>query len=413
VKFIFATTEYHKLPDTILSRCQQYDFRMIPTRELHAHLRDVATKESIKISDAALDKIARAAEGSARDALSLFDQVLSFSGQEVRDEDLQALLGLVDRELLIGASRAVAASDGKAVFELIERLADYGADTRNFLRELLLHFRELMLLKLAPGSKTLLAGVVPEERARLEEVAALYSEEDLLRAFETLAKAEIDIRAAADPRVTLEFALLKLAQLRKLLPFAELAARVERLAGGGSERPSVAPPPTPRPVAVAAPRPSPPAPPPLEMPARKPAPPEPAPVAVAAAVAPPPAPTAPVPSDDSDLLARLRELTDKRPSLREPLRGAELRLDGDTAILTVVADYVAFAEAHADDYRGLAETAVGRKLKLQIGGSAGAPAASGPVETKKDRLMQEASREPAVQDMLDLFGGKVVDVREG
>src|SRR6185503_6091694 len=106
---------------------------------------------------------------------------------------------------------------------------------------------------------------------RLEEVAALYSEEDLLRAFETLAKAEIDIRAAADPRVTLEFALLKLAQLRKLLPFAELAARVERLAGGGSERSSVAPPPAPRPVAVVAPRPGPPAAPPLELPARKPA----------------------------------------------------------------------------------------------------------------------------------------------
>ena len=384
VKFIFATTEYHKLPDTILSRCQQYDFRMIPTRELHAHLRDVATKEQIKISDPALDKIARAAEGSARDALSLFDQVLSFSGQEVRDEDLQALLGLVDRELLLAASRAVAASDGKAVFELVEKLAEYGADTRNFLRELLLHFRELMLLKLAPGSPTLLAGVVPEERARLEEVAALYSEEDLLRAFEALSKAEIDIRAAADPRVTLEFALLKLAQLRKLMPFAELLARVERLAGGAPERS----------VPVPARAVSAPLVPPLERPARKPAAPE------------PPAAS----SGESDLLARMRELTDKRPSLREPLRGAELRLEGEIAVLTVSADYAAFAEAHADDYRELAQGALGRKLKLEIG-RAGAPAPS--VDAKKDRLMKEASREPAVQDVLELFGGKVVDVREG
>ena len=93
VKFIFATTEYHKLPDTILSRCQQYDFRMIPAREIQAHLREVADGEAIKVSDDALARIARAAEGSARDALSLFDQVLSFSGAEVRDEDISVLLG--------------------------------------------------------------------------------------------------------------------------------------------------------------------------------------------------------------------------------------------------------------------------------------------------------------------------------
>src|SRR6185436_13059916 len=85
VKFIFATTEYHKLPDTILSRCQQYDFRLIPARELVAHLRGVASGEGITVSDDALGRIARSAEGSARDALSLFDQVLSFSGQEVKD----------------------------------------------------------------------------------------------------------------------------------------------------------------------------------------------------------------------------------------------------------------------------------------------------------------------------------------
>ncbi len=107
VKFIFATTEYHKIPDTILSRCQQYDFRMIPARELQAHLRTVAAGEKIKVSEEALARIARAAEGSVRDALCLFDQVLSFSGAEVKDEDVSALLGLIDRELLLRASRAV------------------------------------------------------------------------------------------------------------------------------------------------------------------------------------------------------------------------------------------------------------------------------------------------------------------
>ncbi len=386
VKFIFATTEYHKLPDTILSRCQQYDFRMIPAAELHAHLKQVARDEGIKVSDAALDKIARAADGSVRDALSLFDQVLSFSGQEVKDEDLQALLGLIDRELLLQASQAVAEGDSLALFELVERLADYGADYRNFARELLLHFRELLLLKLAPGASPLLAGVVPEERGRLAELAARFSEEDLLRGFEVLQKVEVDLRQTQDQRVTLEFALLKLAQLRKLMPFTELVARVERLASGVGPAPRVeAPRPQPRAEAR-------PAEPPL------------------ASVAPP--------SADGGILAALIALTDKRPSLREPLRGASARLEGDALVLELLADYKPLAELHADEYRELLPKAAGRPLKLRLEGRSSAPppeAAAQPApvaEDKKRRLLEAATREPAVQEVLELFNGKVVDVRE-
>src|SRR5688500_2559916 len=159
VKFVFATTEYHKIPDTILSRCQQYDFRMIPAKELVAHLRQVADGEAIQVSGEALARIARAAEGSARDALSLFDQVLSFSGQTVRDEDIGALLGLVDRELLLGVARAILEGESLSLLQLVDRLSDYGADYRNFNRELILFFRELLLLKVAPVDSGLLAQV--------------------------------------------------------------------------------------------------------------------------------------------------------------------------------------------------------------------------------------------------------------
>ena len=232
VKFIFATTEYHKIPDTILSRCQQYDFRMIPAKELLAHLREVADGEKIQVSDESLAKIARAAEGSARDALSLFDQVLSFSGDEVKDEDLAALLGLVDRELLLTVSQGVVEGNSLGLLDLVEKLSDYGADYKNFARELLLHYREILLVKLAPDSSSLLAGVVPEERARLRPLAEAYSEEDVLRILDLLAKADEELRKAQDPRVTLELALLKMVQMRRLLPFAELVDRVERLAAG-------------------------------------------------------------------------------------------------------------------------------------------------------------------------------------
>jgi DNA polymerase III subunit gamma/tau len=373
VKFIFATTEYHKLPDTILSRCQQYDFRMIPARDIQAHLRAVAQGEKIKVSDDALARIARAAEGSARDALSLFDQVLSFSGEEVRDEDISALLGLIDRELLLSASRAVAAGDTLGLLELVERLSEYGADHRNFTRELILHFREILLLKTAPEASALLTSLVPEERERLRPLAEAYSEEDLLRMLDVLTQLETDLRWAQDPRVTLELALLKMVQMRRLLPFAELVDRVERLAGGAPAARTARPAPT---------------------------------------AAPPPPAAAPA-DGAAGILAAMIGLAATRPSLAQPLRGAQVRLEGDTLVLDVAPDFSTFASMHADDYRELARRAAGRPLKIQVGAAPAAPAeAPPPAEAKKRRLMEEAAREPAVQEALDLFGGKVVEVRE-
>jgi DNA polymerase-3 subunit gamma/tau len=393
VKFIFATTEYHKIPDTILSRCQQYDFRMIPTRELMAHLRAVSDADGIKVSDEALARIARAAEGSARDALSLFDQVLSFSGSEVRDEDLTALLGLIDRELLLAASQGIAGSDGPALLNVVERLSDYGADYRNFARELLLHFREILLLRLAPPGSPLLASIAPEEAERLRPLAETFSEEDVLRAVEVLTRAESDLRSTPDPRVTLEFALLKLAHARRLVPFTELVARVEAMLSGSPAparalpRPAVPPAPRTAPSPVAEPR-----------------------------QAPVPTPvTAPAPLQAGDLLASMIAAAQARPSLAQPLRGASATVEGDVVHLAVSPDFAPFAEMHADEYQDLASKALGRKVKVRTSaGAAPQPAAGEPsaTEQKRERLMKEAAREPAVQEALDLFNGKVVDVRE-
>jgi DNA polymerase-3 subunit gamma/tau len=384
VKFIFATTEYHKIPDTILSRCQQHEFRLIPARELVAHLRQVADGEKIKVSDEALGRIARAAEGSARDALSLFDQVLAFSGAEVKDEDVSALLGLIDRELLFRASQAVAAGDSRGVIELAEALAEYGADYRNFNRELLLHFRDLLLARLSREGEGLLAHALPEERDRLTKLAAGFSEEDLLRAIDVLTKAETDLRWAQDPRVTLELALLKLVQMRRLMPFAELVARVERMGAG-----------MPAPTA------------PAPAPERK----------SSARAAPPPAAnrneaSAAAPAGASDpevILAGM--LARCRPSIAQPLRSARVSQDDGTLVLEVPADLGAFATLHADEYQQLARDASGRPLKVRVAASA-APAADA-AEAGKRALVEEAMKEPAVRDAVDLFGGKVVQVRPG
>ena len=400
VKFIFATTEYHKIPDTILSRCQQYDFRMIPTRELMAHLREVSAADGIKVSDDALSRIARAAEGSARDALSLFDQVLSFSGSEVRDEDLTALLGLIDRDLLLAASRGIAESDGAALLDVVERLSDYGADYRNFTRELLLHFREILLLRMAPPGSPMLAALAPEEVERLRPLAEVFSDEDVLRAFEVLTQLETDLRATPDPRVTLEFALLKLAHARRLVPFAELAARVEAMLSGAPAPPRPQPrpaTPTPSRTSVEAPR---------------------APSAAPAA-APPARPAVPEPDpptvEAGEVLDAMTAAAQSRPSLMQALRGASARLEGDVLHLVVAADFAAFAAMHDGEYQELAAKALGRKVKVRIvtGAASAAPRTEPtPAEQKRERLMKEAAREPAVQEALDLFNGKVVAVKE-
>ena len=406
VKFVFATTEYHKIPDTIVSRCQQYDFRLIPARELLVHLREVADGEQVQVSDETLGRIARAAEGSVRDALSLFDQVLSFSGQEVRDEDVSALLGLIDRELLLAISRAVAAGDSLALLEGVERLSDHGVDYRNFVRELLLHFREILLLKLAPPGSALLASLTPEERERVRPLAGEFSEEDLLRVVEVLTEADTELRLAQDPRVTVELALLKLVQLRRLMPFAELVDRVERMAGGAV--------PAPRPTAPASPAP-PPAAPRAAIPAARPAP-APAAPAPAAPPAVSPAPTFEPSSTATpeNLLGALA--AQARPSLAQPLKGALVREEGDAVVLEVQPDFFRFAETHLDEYLDLVRKVSGRPRKVHIvsaeAAAAAAAASPSPEEEQRRRARDEAVGEPAVQEVLDLFGGRVVDVRE-
>jgi DNA polymerase-3 subunit gamma/tau len=317
----------------------------------------------------------------------------------VRDEDVSALLGLIDRDLLFGASSAIAASDSVALLDLVERLSDYGADYRNFARELQLHFREILLVKVVPAGSPLLAAIGPEEDQRLRPLAAAYSEEDVLRAFEVLSRAEGDLRSAQDPRVTLEFALLKLAHLRRLVPFAELVARVESMAAGGALSPA-------RPSGSTA----------SPSPRSAPSPPRPMPSAPSRSVAPPPAAEAgAAPSSGDDLASALMAGAQARPSLVQPLRSAQVRLDGDTLVLEVASDFATFVEMHEEEYRELAAKAVGRKVKVRVAARAGATTeTAGPTheDLRRDKLLKDAAREPAVQDALDLFNGKVVDVRE-
>jgi hypothetical protein len=215
-----------------------------------------------------------------------------------------------------------------------------------------------------------------------------------------LTEADTELRLAQDPRVTVELALLKLVQLRRLLPFAELVERVERMAGGAA-------PPAPRPAAAA------PAPPGAPAPARSPAPP---PRATAPAPPPPvePAPAAAPSAAPDDLLGALA--AQARPSLAQPLRGAQVREEGDFVVLEVQPDFFRLAETHLDEYLDLVRRVSGRPRKVRIVASEAEGGARSPdttvEEEQRRRKRDEAVGEPAVQEALDLFGGRVVEVRE-
>jgi DNA polymerase-3 subunit gamma/tau len=187
VKFIFATTDPHKVPHTIHSRCQRYDFKRIPPRLVAERLAEIVRSEEVDISERALFTIAREGEGSMRDAQSLLDQVIAFAGKTIRDEDVVSALGVADRKLLYGVADAIVERDPPRALALLNELHQYGYDMRRFTRELLEHFRNLSVARLLPDAD-LLADLSDEERTEAGRQAQKMSTEDLDRAFRSTPK---------------------------------------------------------------------------------------------------------------------------------------------------------------------------------------------------------------------------------
>jgi DNA polymerase-3 subunit gamma/tau len=231
VVFMMATTELEKIPETVRSRSQVYELRTISTMAIAAQLRKIVDKERITVGDDALQLISRDADGSMRDAQSKLDQVIAFTGEAIGVEDVSTVLGLVGRDLLLEAVDAVANEDPAAAFELAGRAVELGNDLRLVCRELARVVRDLLVLSVDPAriQDPEIAG--EGERDRLKALAARFSREDLLRAFDLLAKAESDIKAAAQPRYHLEMALLRWIYLRKLAPIEDLIAGTVRVPG--------------------------------------------------------------------------------------------------------------------------------------------------------------------------------------
>ncbi len=256
VKFIFATTEYHKIPDTILSRCQEFEFRTVSRSEIAQQLRRIVEAEGFRASEAALAILARAAEGSLRDGISALDQVIASAGSDIGENEVTEILGLVERQVLRETAQAIVARDTEAILRVVDRLSRSGRDLRFFTSSLMQYLRDVLVTRVAPHASDLLD--VPGETEDLEALARELSEEDLVRSLEVLTQAEDGLRLSPEPRFHLEMALLKIAQLRRLASFEELLARFERLASGSAPPPPPTAGPAPAPARRTTTAPSPP-----------------------------------------------------------------------------------------------------------------------------------------------------------
>lgn len=238
VIFIFATTEPHKIPGTILSRCQRFDFKRIPVKIIFDRLSRIISEEGVQMSEKALMVIAREADGGMRDAQSLLDQVISFSGKEISDEDVIDVLGVIDMALVQEAASAIIEKDRKKALQVVDRLFSYGWDVKEFGKALLEYFRNLAVVKVAPGDGTLIESTADEIETmrRISENIAL---ENLYLYFDVMAKGLDDAARSMHPKISFEMLLLKLTTLESLVSIEEL---INLSREGGRRYEALAPP---------------------------------------------------------------------------------------------------------------------------------------------------------------------------
>lgn len=232
VVFVMATTELHKVPDTITSRCQEFEFRTIPLKKILERLKLIAEAEKIDISEDALKEIARSGEGSMRDAQSNFDQVISFSGERIGAEEVSAALGIAGTDNLIRTIGSIANRDSEEMLKVVDDLVARGHDLRNFCRDLMGFVRDLLVFKIAGDAHGLLDTAILSAE-EMKDHAAPFLEADLIRFFNSLAGTEASLRDAAEPRFVLEIGLVKLSEMRRVVAVEDLLERLSALERNG------------------------------------------------------------------------------------------------------------------------------------------------------------------------------------
>ncbi len=236
VIFVMATTKPEDLVDTIRSRAQHFHFRALSFQEITDALRNISRQEKLEMEAGALAVIARAAEGSLRDALSLLEQAIAYCGNQITDAAVRELLGVVSEELLDEMLAAITTQSAERALGLVHTLIHQGQNLQHFCREAIRHFRNLLVARTCGADSPLIAAP-DDERPRLAKAAVLFGEEDLTRFFEILLATERDLRHHPDPRLHLEMGLLRLVNAARLAPLEELMAELN---GEAPRRPAAA-----------------------------------------------------------------------------------------------------------------------------------------------------------------------------
>jgi len=237
--FIFATTEPHKLPQTVLSRCQRFDFRRIPTTDLIKTIQDIAKKENIEIEKEASYILARRADGSLRDVLSLLDQVIAYGGGSESDEEekktitpklVSETLGLVDQEKLFEVTDAIGQKDAIKGISILNELIDSGIDLPEFVNSMLQHLRNLLVIKVG-GDSNVLFDLSDNYIRKYKDRSSAFSDGDLLRMIKVVADLNQNLKRASDPRILLEMTLMKLLKMESSVNLAEVLDKLNLLEG--------------------------------------------------------------------------------------------------------------------------------------------------------------------------------------
>ncbi|HKF42160.1 MAG TPA: DNA polymerase III subunit gamma/tau [Thermoanaerobaculia bacterium] len=392
-RFILASTELHKIPATIVSRCQRFSFRALTVAEIAEQLGKVAKQEKIKVTAGALSMLAAAAEGSLRDALSLLDQAATLSGGAVDEAGCAQILALVDRDLLEGIFSAAASGDRGAAVATLTKLLDAGEDPRRIFKELLSLLRRLLML--AAGAR---ADLPEADQKRLSALSRAMPYENLLRAVSLGIEADALAKRAEDAGVVLQMFVLKLAELPRL-------RRIEESLSGIPSAPAAAPEPPVSSAGSGEPR----GPRILSL--------------VSVEAEPGAAPGAPAPPDAItrfyDLLDSRRRVTWAHAKLAE-----SLRVEGDDLVLRFGIDKAAAKEALEEpNVRKLlaevAREAFGRSLRIVLktgppaDGDLGQAAREVPRESlSRERASNRAEGDPVVRSAMELFRAELTEVKE-
>jgi DNA polymerase-3 subunit gamma/tau len=226
--FIMATTDFHKIPATIVSRCQHFEFKRIPFEVIKQVLKDICEKEAIKISDYSLYLIAKSAEGSLRDAKKILDQAIAISSGDVKDDDVVAILGIIAEETFIILTRHVFSQNRKGIIEQINQLIERGTDLRFFYTEYLRFIRDVIVIKSIPDAERL-HNLNPENITEIKEIVKGVNEVELLRFFNAVKELEQTIRNTEHPSIILEYMFLKLSYFSALVNIEEYLKKIRDL----------------------------------------------------------------------------------------------------------------------------------------------------------------------------------------